>query len=198
MRIMCGTILALSFCLAAVPFASEADTQSDVSKFVIVKGGRPCAAFELGAIPDEKAKAAAEKDVALFNKHLNAVTGSELGWVNGGSAPCQNKIRIELKVIDELSKRYDWKIEFPSNGVMRVEATTTSLFTALRQILEEGCDARFLGAERSMFQFEPRKDVSVVARSRKNAARNYSLLRDIYGAKGNRRELDLTDDGLFK
>ncbi len=198
MRIMCGTILALSFCLAAVPFASASDTQSDVSKFVIVKGGRPCAAFELGAIPDEKAKAAAEKDVALFNKHLNAVTGSELGWVNGGSAPCQNKILIELKAIDELSKRYDWKIEFPSNGVMHVEATTTSLFTALRQILEEGCDARFLGTERSMFQFEPRKDVSVVARSRKNAARNYSLLRDIYGAKGNRRELGLKDDGLFK
>ena len=81
---------------------------------------------------------------------------------------------------------------------MRVEATATSLFTALRQLLEEGCDARFLGTERCMFQFEPRRDVSVEVRARRNAPHNFSLLRDVYGTKGNRRELGLTDDGLFK
>lgn len=113
-----------------------------------------------------------------------------------GNEPYQ--ILIRLKPIDDLATRFDWKIEFPSEREMVVEATTTSLFTALRQLLEEGCDARFLGTERCMFQFEPRREASVEAKPRRNAPRNFTLLRDVYGAKGHRRELGLTDDGLFK
>jgi hypothetical protein len=103
-----------------------------------------------------------------------------------------------LKPIDRLDTRFNWRIDFPTSGVMRIEATTTSLFTALRQILEEGCDARFLGPEKSMFQFEPRKVVAVEARERRNAAANYSLCRNIYYVPGHIHELGLSDDALFK
>ena len=196
--------------MAVVAVGARAEcVEKAAADFALVKDGRPVASFEFGTMPDEKAKAAAEKDVALFNKRLREVTGAELDVRRdpafaeamagtGDSAPCQNKVHIDLKPIDDLAARFDWKIEFPARGVMRVEATTTSLFTALRQLIEEGCDARFLGTERCMFQFEPRRDVSVEARTRRNSPHNFSLLRDIYGTKGNRRELGLTDDGLFK
>ena len=168
--------------------------------FALVKDGAAVARFEFGAMPGEKAAASAEKDVALFNRHLKEVTGFELETVASGTQATERTkgtIKIDLKPINDLATRFDWKIDFPSDGAMRVEATTTSLFTALRQLLEEGCDARFLGTERCMFQFEPRRDVSVEVRARRNAPHNYSLLRDIYGTKGNRRELGLTNDGLF-
>ena len=169
--------------------------------FALVRDGAAVARFEFGAMPGEKAAASAEKDVALFNRHLKEVTGCELEAVASGTQATKRTkgtIKIDLKPIKDLATRFDWKIEFPEKGLMRVEATTTSLFTALRQLIEEGCDARFLGTERCMFQFEPRRDVSVEVRARRNAPHNYSLLRDIYGTKGNRRELGLTDDGLFK
>ena len=171
--------------------------------FALVKDGAAVARFEFGAMPDAKAASTATNDVALFNRHLKEVTGAELE-VSGSSrdsrssSPSSPVIRIDLKPIDRLDTRFDWKIEFPEKGLMRIEATTTSLFTALRQLLEEGCDARFLGTERCMFQFEPRRNVAVEARSRRSAAHSFSLLRDVYGAKGHKRELGLTDDGLFK
>lgn len=193
MRISCGKISAAV--LVAV-WAGSASVAAG-GDFAVVKNGKAVAAFEFGAMPDAKSKAAADKDVALFNKYLKMVTGAELAEAAQDSS-CSSVIRIDLKPVDDLATRFDWKIDFPSANVMRVEATTTSLFTALRQLIEEGCDARFLGTERCMFQFEPRKDVSVEARPRRNAPHNFSLLRDIYGTKGNRRELGLTDDGLFK
>ena len=107
-------------------------------------------------------------------------------------------ILLDLRPIDRLDTRYEWRIGFPTSGVMRVEATTTSLFSALRHLLEEGCDARFLGAENSMFQFKPREDVAVEARERRNAAANYSLYRSIYLVAGHGRELGLNDDGRFE
>ena len=175
--------------------------------FAIVKNGAAVARFEYGAMPDVKSKAAAEKDVDLFNKYLKMVTGAELGRADcpqsaerraGDNAPNQNMIRIDLKPIDRLDSRYEWRIGFPTPDVMRVEATTTSLFAALRHILEEGCDARFLGAENCMFQFEPRKDAAVEARERRNAAANYSLYRSIYLVAGHGRELGLDGDGRFE
>ena len=195
MRILCGTILAVA--VAAVGAGAEC-VEKVAADFALVRDGAAVARFEFGAMPDEKMKAAAEKDVALFNRHLKEVTGCEIGSVNGQDARCPSIIRIDLKPIDRLDTRFEWKIEFPEKGLMRVEATTTSLFTALRQLLEEGCDARFLGTERCMFQFEPRRNVAVEARSRRSAAHSFSLLRDVYGAKGHKRELGLTDDGLFK
>ena len=168
--------------------------------FALVKDGAAVARFEFGVMPDEKAASVATNDVALFNRHLKEVTGCELETAARGTKATRRTkgtIKIDLKPIDWLDTRFEWKIEFPEKGVMRVEATRTSLFTALRQLLEEGCDARFLGTERCMFQFEPRRNVAVEARSRRSAAHSFSLLRDVYGAKGHKRELGLTDDGLF-
>ena len=170
------------------------------AEFALVKDGAAVVRFEFGSMPDAKAASTATNDVALFNRHLKEVTGAELETAACGTkatARAKGTIKIDLKPIDRLDTRFDWKIDFPSPGEMRVEATRTSLFTALRQLLEEGCDARFLGTERCMFQFEPRKDVAVEVRARRNAPHNFSLLRDIYGTKGNRRELGLTNDGLF-
>ncbi len=164
--------------------------------FTLVKDGAARAAFRVGTISDVEAAESVRQDLELFNRHLKAVTGAELP-VNG-DASTMNRIRIELKPIDALDTRFNWSMDFPQEDEMRVVATTTSLFTALRQLLEEGCDARFLGTERCMFQFEPRRDVAIEIRPRKNAAANYTLLRDVYGAMGHRRELGLTDDRLFK
>ena len=197
MRIMCGIIVAEVLVATLMVFSSNAATVG-TKDFAIVKDGKSCAAFVLGSMPNEKARASAEKDVALFNKYLKKVTGVEIALVNGKSSGCLSAMRIDLKPIDKLHTRYDWKIEYPSDGVMRIEATTTSLFTALRQILEEGCDARFLGAERCMFQFEPRSDVAVAASMRQNAAHNYQLLRAIYRVAGHWRELGLDEDKLFE
>lgn len=181
--------------LVAVWAASAATAEG--GDFAIVKNGAAVARFELGAMPDAKSKAAAEKDVDLFNKYLKMVTGAELA-ATAQDARCPRLIRIDLKPIDRLDTRYEWRIDFPVSGVMRVEATTTSLFTALRHILEEGCDARFLGAENCMFQFVPRRDVVVEAHERRNAAANYSLLRSIYRVPGHCRELGLDDDKRFE
>lgn len=203
MRISCRKILAAV--LVAVWAASAATAEG--GDFAIVKNGAAVARFELGAMPNAKSKAAAEKDVDLFNKYLKMVTGAELGRADcpqsaerraGDNAPNQNMIRIDLKPIDRLDTRYEWRICFPTPDVMRVEATTTSLFTALRQILEEGCDSRFLGAENCMFQFEPRRDVAVGVRERRNAAANYSFLRSIYRVAGHGRELGLDGDKHFE
>ena len=186
-------------CIVAVA-AVGASIAAFGAEFALVKDGAAVARFEFGSMPDAKAASTATNDVALFNRHLKEVTGAELQTAACGTKATdrtKGTIKIDLRPIDRLDTRFDWKIDFPSPGEMRVEATRTSLFTALRQLLEEGCDARFLGTERCMFQFEPRRDVAVEVRARRNAPHNFSLLRDIYGTKGNRRELGLTDDGLF-
>lgn len=187
--------LIAAIAVGGLAFAASAED------FALVKDGAAVARFEFGAMPDAKALAAATNDVALFNRHLKEVTGCDLEFSRGSRdsrspSPSSPVIRIDLNPIDRLDTRFDWRIEFPEKGVMRVEATTTSLFTALRQLLEEGCDARFLGTERCMFQFEPRKDASVEVRSRRNAAHNFTLLRKC-GVKGHVRELGFTNDWLF-
>ena len=164
--------------------------------FALVENGAAKAVFEFGPGLGAKEEKSLKGDVELFNKYLKLVTGAEIP-VDGASSQ-NNKIRICLLPIDRLDTRFDWRIVFPSKREMRIEATTTSLFTALRQLLEEGCDARFLGTETCMFQFDGRKNVSLAVRERKNKRANYSLLRDIYGARGHKRELGLSDDGLFR
>ena len=178
-------------CVAAIAATAMA------ADFALVKDGASCARIAFGEMPEAKAAASATNDVALFNKYLKRVTGAELPLADAPRA-FANAILIDLRPIDRLDTRYEWRIDFPTSGVMRVEATTTSLFTALRHVLEEGCDARFLGAENSMFQFEPRKDVAVDVRERRNAAANYSLYRSIYLVAGHGRELGLDDDKRFE
>ncbi|MBQ6245356.1 MAG: hypothetical protein IJK04_00710, partial [Kiritimatiellae bacterium] len=144
----------------AVAAIAATDTAAD---FALVKDGAPCARIAFGATLGAKAAASATNDVALFNKYLKTVTGAELPLADAHRT-FANAVQIDLRPIDRLDTRYEWRIDFPTSGVMRVEATTISLFTALRHVLEEGCDARFLGAENCMFQFEPRKDVAVDVR----------------------------------
>ncbi len=195
----------LPLCVAAIAATAAA------ADFALVKDGAPCARIAFGAMPNAKAASVATNDVELFNKYLKAATGAELpladkpasGEVQSSKFKVQSSdavatILIDLRPIDRLDTRYEWRIEFPTSGVMRVEATTTSLFTALRQLIEEGCDARFLGAENCMFQFEPRENVSVEVRERKNAAKNYSLSRGIYYIPGHARELGLAEDKRFE
>jgi len=64
-----------------------------------VKGGKAVAAFEFGAIPDEKEKLAAEKDIALFNKRLREVTGAELG-----RADCPQSAELKEVTAAELGR----------------------------------------------------------------------------------------------
>ena len=189
-------------CMMVLAVAAAAAMAAQGADFALVEKGAAVAAFEFGTMPDDKAKASAEKDVALFNKHLKEVTGCELATVANGTKATERAkgtIEIDLKPIGDIGTRFDWQIDFPSAGVMRVEATTTSLFTALRQLIEEGCDARFLGTERCMFQFEPRRDVAVEVRTRRNAPHSFTLLRhNGFSSKSHQRELGLSDDGLFK
>ncbi len=187
MKVSSVTVLAVA---AIAATATAAD-------FTLVKDGAPCARIAFGAMPDAKAASVATNDASLFNKYLKQVTGAELPLADTPRA-FANAILIDLRPIDRLDTRYEWRIYFPTSGVMRVEATMTSLFTALRHVLEEGCDARFLGAENCMFQFEPRRDVAVEIRERRNAGANYSLLRDIFLVAGHKRELGLIEDRRFE
>ena len=155
--------------------------------FALVENGRPAAAFDLA---DTNATA----DVELFNSRLKEVTGAELP-VGGAAA---NTIRVTLESPSDISRRFEWSIGFPSGSRMEIVATRRSLMSALVSLLEEGCDARFLGSERCMFQFEPRRDVAVEVRDRRSAPHGYTLHRDVYNLPGNRRELGLAEDGKFR
>ena len=163
-------------------------------QFGIVSRGRAVAHFDVSSVTNETDLAAVRKDIALFNKYLGEVTGVTLPEraPDGG-----NVIRIVLKSIRTLESRFNWRIRFQSSREMIVEATTTSLFTALRQLIEEGCDARFLGVEKCMFQYEPRQDVVLPVRTRESAPKSYTLLRNVYWLPQRARELGLSDDELF-
>ena len=112
------------------------------ASFALVDNGRPMAAFELA---DTNATA----DVELFNRHLSEVTGAALPV--GGEAA--NSIHVKLVEPADIAHRFGWKIRFPEERRMEIVATRRSLMAALVSILEESCDARFLGSERCMFQF---------------------------------------------
>ena len=184
-------VFAMAAALAAAGTSSAAD-------FSLVEGGRPVAAFEIGATPDKSSAKGAANDVALFNKYLMQVTGCGILPADGQGGQCPNVIRIELKPIRDVGRRFEWSIDFPSANRMTVTATEKSLFNALRQLLEEGCDARFLGSEKCMFQYEPRKDVSVAAKPRRSAAKSFTLHRAVCHLLGREREMGLDNDHQFE
>lgn len=152
--------------------------------FPLVVNCHPVAAFELLST-----NASLRADVDLFNRHLRQVAQTELPI--GGDLG--RKIVFRLMTPTNLLERYDWRVSFPTTDRMEIEATTASAFAALLWILEEGADARFLGSEDCMFQFEPRKDVAVVSRNRRSATRSYNLYRGVYYLKGHARELGVSD-----
>ena len=159
------------------------------ASFALVENGRPMASFEL-ATTNESAAA----DVELFNEHLREVTGAALP-VGGAAA---NKICVSLERPADISRRFEWSIRFPDERRMEIVATRRSLMAALVSLLEEGCDARFLGSERCMFQFEPRSDAAVDVRDRRSAPHGYTLSRNVFRVPGHRRELGLQEDGEFR
>ena len=161
--------------------------------FDIVRGGAAAARFETPGVTNAALRAVAASDIALFNRYLEKVTGAALP-TNG---TVRNVIRIDLLPVGDLERRFDWRVTFPSPETLVVEATEVSLFSALRQLLEEGCDARFLGVERCMFQFEPRRDAAVEVRPRQSAARSFTLLRRLYPMPGHARELGFDTDSRF-
>lgn len=156
--------------------------------FPLVAGGRAAAAFEANT------NAIAVSDFALFNKHLKEVTGAELPVGTGGAA---RRIAVRIEKPSDPARRFDWRVEFPSDDRMVVTATKVSLYAALGWMIEEGCDARFLGTERCMFQFVPRKDVAVEIRPRQSAPHSYNLCRTIFRVPGYIRELGLEEDREF-
>ena len=158
------------------------------ASFALVENGRPMAAFEL-------ADTNATSDVELFNRHLKEVTGASLPI--GGTA-AQNVIRVSLTRPDDISRRFEWSIRFLDERRMEIVATRRSLMAALVSLIEESCDARFLGSERCMFQFEPRSGAAVEVRDRKSAPHCYTLCRSVFRVPGNKRELGLADDGAFR
>lgn len=159
--------------------------------FSLVVDGRPAVRIELVVATEDRKSA--EQDVALFNRYLKEVTGTALP-TNGLSA---RTLRVTVRPIVSLAARYNWEWTFPSKNSMELVATRTSLFTALRHVLEESCDARFLGVEKCMFQYEPCRDVSVLCKTRRNARHSYSLLRAITNDPGRFRELGVDGDSLF-
>ena len=174
--------------------ALAAACAADCAAFTLVEGGRPVAEVEIAASGEKTAKGAAD-DVALFNRYLKEVTGAELPVAKSG---LRNAIRIEVQPVRDVGRRFEWRIDFPAAGRMVVTATEKSLFVALRSLLEDGCDARFLGSEKCMFQFEPRRDVSVADEPRKSAARSFSLHRGVCHLLGREREMGLDNDHHFE
>ena len=84
------------FAVGGLAFAASAE------EFALVKDGAAVARFEFGAMPGAKAKAAAEKDVALFNRRLGEVSGAELEIVAyGAKATKRTKGTISLSVAVE-------------------------------------------------------------------------------------------------
>lgn len=160
--------------------------------FRLVENGRASVRLEL--VAEACDRPAAERDITLFNRYLRKVTGVSLP-TNG---PAARTVRIAVKPVKSLSTRYNWGWIFPSADEMRLMATRTSLFIALRHVLEEACDARFLGVEDCMFQYEPRPSASIKRLPRRSAKRNYSLFRRITNDPGRFRELGVDGDDLFE
>lgn len=185
------TIGAVALCVACACGLGEC---RGAETFELVRDGRPVAAFDVVSTPDAKATKRVTSDLALFNGHLKAVTGTELSAKDG----VPGIVEIVIVPITNLMTRLDWRIDYPSRDRMRIEATTSSLFSALRQILERGCDARFLGVERCMFQFEPRRDVVLEATPLRSPANSFSLYHSQWWFPGHARELGFDDDDLFK
>ena len=160
--------------------------------FSIVRDGRPCAGIVLPVGLSEKDTQRVREDVGLFNEYLRRVTGVELPVTDSS----ENRIKIALNPVTNLLTQFSWRLDFPRVRELRIEATPLSLVLALVKMLEEGCDARFLGTEKCMFQFEPRKDVSLRGESMASADCGFRMLRSGWRIWNHERELGFVGGGL--
>ena len=158
--------------------------------FSIIKDSKPAAQIIFSAEPDSIVK----KRVELFNSYLKQITGTELPLKN---VSLNNSIEIRIKKDVPYNKHYEWDITFPAKNIMKITATRKSIFDALNQILEIGADARFLGVESSMFQFDPRKNISMPEKALKSPE-GYTVYRSIYSLPAHSVELGVINDDSFK
>ena len=177
---------------ACAAVALAAGTCGAADGLALVRDGRATAAF---ALPKGLAPADAKSvrgDVALFNRHLREVTGAELP--TNGTA--EATVELVVSPVTNLLAQFDWRMTHPDARTLRIEATPLSLMPALVRILEEGCDARFLGVEKCMFQFEPRRDVVLRAEPRASSPNGYRMLRSDWIILNHERELGFTGGRL--
>ena len=158
--------------------------------FVIVKDSKAAAQINFIGKPE---KTVSER-IDLFNSYIKKITGTELP-TQGNSL--ENIIEIEISKDVPYNKHYDWEITFPVKNTMRITASEKSIFDALNQILETSADARFLGVEDSMFQFEPRKTLVMPEKALKSPV-GYSVYRSVYRLPIRSVELGIINDGSFK
>lgn len=160
--------------------------------FPLVEEGRPRAAFRLpDNLRDTDAKQVRE-DIVAFNGYLKQVTGAELSI--GGAADLT--IEVVLNPITNILTQFDWCRKRLNDRILRIEATSLSLMLAFVDVLEEGCDARFLGTEKCMFQFEPRKNVALSNGAKTSNSNGYRMLRDSWHIWNHKREMGFTGGGL--
>ena len=158
--------------------------------FAVVKNGKAAAKIKFTAEPVNAVK----NKVELFNSYIRKITDTEIP-VNDNSL--ENTVVIEILKKVPYNKHYDWNITFPEKNVMKITASEKSIFDALNQILETGADARFLGVEESMFQFNKRKDIIMPEKPLKAPA-GYTIYRSIYEAPAHSVELGIINDNSFK
>lgn len=183
------------FCSVAVLIAcASARAAKSVQEFAIVRDGRAVASFSVEA-EDETDRRSAEQDLDAFRRHVHAVTG--VGFPTN-EMDMANEVAIRIEPIKDIDHRFDWRVEFPSASRMRVTVTRSSLMDALVRLLEVGADARFLGSEPCMFQFEPCQDLLLPQRTMRSPTNGFSLNRGMHRVCGYKRELGFVDDRLFE
>ena len=160
------------------------------AEFHLVRDAEPTAQFQLENNLDPDSM----EQINRFNSYLKKVTGTTLPK-NGKALSYTIQIVIDKNV--KLGKQHDWKIEFPSENVMKITASNSSIFQALNMLLEKGADTRFLGVENCMFQFEPKKNVSVAAKPMKSAE-GFSVFRGAWFIPNHNIELGIFDKGGFQ
>ncbi len=157
--------------------------------FQLVRDGKAAAQFKLPA----KENLTVESRVKLFNKYVKKITGTELPLKN---ASLPNTIELDIIENPAMGRHYDYEITFPSDKVMKITATPKSIFDALNMILENGNDARFLGVEESMFQYNPSKNLAMPQKNLKSPE-GYTIYRGVYRLPSSSIELGIIDDGSF-
>ncbi|MBR2723780.1 MAG: DUF4838 domain-containing protein [Lentisphaeria bacterium] len=157
--------------------------------FHLVRDGKAAAQFKLPA----KENLTVESRVKLFNKYVKKITGAELPLKN---AALPNTIELDIIENPPMGKHYEYEITFPSDKVMKITATPKSIFDALNMILENGNDARFLGVENSMFQYNPSKNLAMPQKNLKSPD-GYTIYRGVYRLPNNSIELGIINDGSF-
>ena len=99
------------------------------AEFHLVKNAKPTAQIQLAKDTDEKSL----EHIDLFNSYLKKVTGTELPKTNKN---LPYTIQVVLEKNPKLGTHFNWEIEFPSEKVMKITATDTSIFQALNAVLE--------------------------------------------------------------